>query len=145
MIDLNLLFLFVGVMLFAYWINYCMGVPLSKNPADIDVDAIFFFFPYTLAVRKLKKFHQWEAIQTQWMEEIRLTQGARHLLQARREHMREVYISGREFFTWERAILCPVCFHFWLSLAIWAIFVQDMILFSSLFYLANHLLIRKIA
>lgn len=143
--SLELFLLFVGVMLFAYWSNYCMGTPLARNPADIDVNAIFFFIPYMMAVRKLKKFHLWKDIDEQWTAEARLTNGARQLLQARREHMREVYISGREFFTWEKAILCPVCFHFWLSLLVWALFIQDHVLISSLYYLANHFFIRKIS
>jgi hypothetical protein len=122
-----------------------MGSPLADDVKHVDVDSIFFFFPYMLAVRKLKKYHLWNDIDEEWRREINVTHGSKSKLQARRDHMREVFATGREFFTWERGLLCPVCFHFWLTLFVWALFIQDAILISALFYLANHFLIRKIS
>ena len=140
----ELLLLFVGIALFAYWINYCMGTPLASNPNDVDIQAIFFFIPYTLAVRKLKQYHLWTEIKSQWVAELQLTHGARERNQARKNHMREVYVAGREFFTWEKSFLCPVCLQFWATFAIWALFIHDFLALSALYYLANHFLIRKI-
>lgn len=144
MIALEFFYIFLGCMLYAYWLNYCMGSPMAKDVSDVDVNAIFFFFPYMLAVRKLKRYHLWADIEKDWRQELAVTHGARQQSQARREFMRNVYDAGREFFTWEKAILCPVCFHFWLTLIVWALFIHDQILLSSLYYLANHFFIRKI-
>lgn len=151
MFDIDLLLLMTGIMLFAWWANYVMGTPFAENPNKVDVGAIMFTIPYTLALRRLKNAGALKDIIKQHAAEMVLTKGAYQRELARSANKRDLYLTGREFFTWERSILCPVCFHFWLSLPIFwtcmcydCIFVDENVWLAVFYYLANHFIIRKI-
>lgn len=149
-LEFQLFLILTGIMLFSYWLSYCMGKPLAKTVQDMDASAILFWIPYELAKRKLKQASLWSAVNEQWREQYRQANNVRDKIEALRDHRADVVYGARELFTWERSLLCPVCLHFWLSL----FFVQlayylhylrpDVLLLTAFLYLVNHLFIRKI-
>lgn len=141
-----------GLMLFSYWFNYAMGGPLSEDVKKVDTKAILFFIPNELARRRLKIMGLLSSMRSELITELAMTQDAKVKHGLRQDKRRDIYIAGREFFTWERSILCPVCFHWWLTVIVGAVFLSfDLMgaradLFVAAFtYLVNHLFIRKIS
>ena len=148
----ELIFWLTGLMLFSYWINYVMGSPLADPPHRPDVKAILFSVPNYLALRQLQKHGLIVKFRDQLLDELSTTnnQSLRNGLKI--DHKLATYLAGREFFTWERTILCPICFHFWLSAAFAVILLSfDLLnaradlLLGCFTYLVNHLIIRKIS
>ncbi len=152
---ITLICILTAVMLFAYWANYVMGNPLTDNPRDIDVGAIGHPIPNELALRRLQRLDRHcntdvvGRLMQGHVEELNVTSEplTRHGL--RQDFKRELLVTARKLFTWERAILCPVCLHWWLTVIIVAsLFIinfmtLDQLPLAGLTYLVNHLLIRK--
>lgn len=140
-----------GIMLFSYWFNYVMGSPLADPPNKPDVKAILFDVPNYLAVRRLHNVGALPKFMDQLLDELAVTSDPRSRNGLKTDNKLNTYLAGREFFTWERIILCPICFHFWLSLTFAVILLsfdlmnarQDYLL-GCFTYLINHLIIRKI-
>lgn len=148
----ELILILTSIMLFAYWLNYAMGSPLADNQNDVDVKAILFDFPQWLAIRRLKQFGEYDRYITQYRKELSLTSELGQKEKTRLDFKKNMFISGREFFTWERSLLCAICLHWWLSIIvgtilIWISFVQTGSDYFTGFltYLVLHLVIRKIA
>lgn len=140
-----------GLMLFSFWLNYCMGNPLADNPNHVDVGAIFFFFPKWLADRRLRQNKIFHALRIKAQEEVALEKDPLGRIESIRESERWSYQKGREFFNWEKSILCPICFHWWLTvlftgvcLGLDLLHVREQYMLLSFTYLLNHLFIRKI-
>lgn len=148
----ELAILFTGVMLFSYWINYAMGGPLSDDERKVDVGAILFFIPKWLAIRRLKKIGIFHEALSEILQELAMTKNPRTRKALAKDKKRDLYLSGREFFTWERSFLCAICFHFWLTLLvglglIWfdALHARADFFIGVFYYLGNHFFIRKIS
>lgn len=148
----ELIFILTGVMLFAYWLNYVMGGPLSDDPRKIDEKAILFKFPFWLATRRLILKNLYWSLREGARGELKLTNDVRVRNQLRLEKRKDMYLTGRDFFTWERSLLCPICLHWWLTLVVafpllWMdmFHARDDFFLAAFIYLANHLIIRKIS
>lgn len=148
----EIILLLTGLSLFSYWLNYIMGGPLSDDVNKIDVKAILFNFPYFLAIRRLKKLGIYGMIYGDLIQELAMTKDVKTKYRLKMDKRRDIYLAGREFFTWERSFLCPICLHWWLTLLVGAVLFSinafharaDFFL-AAFVYLANHLLIRKIS
>ena len=136
-----------GVMFFAHWLTYIMGEPLGDNPRARE---ILFSVPYWLAVRRLNSFKLLGKIKASQAAELEMTTdpGTRRLLLI--DQRLAIYLKGRELFTWERALLCPVCLHWWATLIVVVFLLSfDMLgaradlWLACLTYLFTHFLIRK--
>jgi hypothetical protein len=149
---IGIIALLTGVMLFSYWIHYCMGSPMAKDVKDVDVGAILFFLPRDFSDRRLAKLgiliEMWE----RHNDELKLTDDPVRHQEMRIDFERDRYEAGRKFFTWERSVLCPICLHWWLTVLV----VNLCIAFGwlhmgghlgavALTYLVNHFFIRKIS
>lgn len=148
----DLILILTSIMLFAYWLNYAMGSPLANKRDDVDQKAILFFIPQSLAIRRLKEFEVYKKYLTQYYEELNVTGELEQKEKTRSEHQLNMFLAGREFFTWERSFLCSICLHWWASLIVGGIFLGfDLFnaradFFQAAFtYLVLHLIIRKIA
>lgn len=140
------------LMLFSYWLVYCMGSPLADQPRDIDKGAIFFFIPMSLATRRLKQKDLFAGLRTDLYSGLVGNEDQRNRQQWIKQHREDVVVIGREFFTWERSLLCPICLHWWLTVILlilailfgWNVFFEFPL--QTIFvYLINHFFIRKIA
>jgi hypothetical protein len=148
----DLILTMTGVMLFCHWFYYVIGSPLAKDLKDIDGGAILFSFPYNLAVRRLRSVNAWKGMAANHIQEMDMVKDPITRRQLRRDHREHTVAAGREFFTWERSILCPICLHFWLTLLVGLVFIifdimharADFFL-AALVYLVTHLIIRKIS
>ncbi len=145
----QLVLLLIGAMLFAHWFYYVVGTPLAARVDDINVTAMLSFIPYLLARRRLKGAMLDAALEF-WRQEHQLANDPHNELLALREHRRNVIRLGREFFTWEKVFLCPVCLHWWLSLQVtwtWVVihgWQWHAVPVAALTYLFTHLIIRKL-
>lgn len=142
--------LLIGLALFSYWLNYCMGTPLADNPNEVDVGAIFFFIPNRLARRRLKQHDLLADYRRALAEDLLATSDPVRRLELRQENRRDAYAQGRKFFTWERSLLCPICFHWWLTILVIAggLLISFNLFFdlqAPLAYLVTHLIIRKLS
>ncbi len=113
--------------------------------------AILFFFPRHLSRRWL----DWHNLEYEWNErletELGMTQNPVTKRQLYLDNMRDRYLAGREFFGWERALLCPVCLHWWLTVMVVSVAcifhllcIRDHLALVAFIYLVNHFFIRKI-
>lgn len=148
----DLIVTLTGLMLFAYWFAYVAGGPLSSKADDIDGGAFLIALPYLLAIRRLARAGVWKGIWSNFIQELDLTSDPKTKAQLRKDHKVNTIMAGREFFTWERSLLCPICLHFWLTVLVGLVFISFNImharadLFLAAFvYLVNHFIIRKIA
>lgn len=137
-----------GVMLFAYWFNYIMGSPLSDEPKPRE---ILFWVPYNLAVRRLIQSKQFGKIKAAQSAELEIVSDQRTRRQLVDDQRLAIFLEGRDLFTWEKSLLCPICFHFWLTIAVGVVFLLFDILnaradfwLAGFSYLSTHFLIRKI-
>lgn len=149
--NIELIFLFTSLALFAYWLNFVMGGPLA-DAQKVDPDAMLFFIPFKLAAIRLKNKGLLTDIVAEQMDEIKLSRDPFVWTKLVSDHRLAIYLKGRELFTWEKALLCPVCFHWWITLIVgFMLFIFDGFnirtdfLFAAFLYLVNHLLIRKIS
>lgn len=140
-----------GLMLFSYWIIYCLGSPLARDRQHVDPTAIGFFVPHWLAYRRVRLHNVAGTLEDQHLIEYNVTTDPVQRQRMRREMKLDVLESGREFFTWERSLLCPVCLHWWITLLAVALFVvfnwlnlRDHLWWAAFAYLSNHLFLRKI-
>lgn len=142
-----------GIMLFSYWLNYCMGTPLAKDVQDVDINAILFGIPKDMANNRIHKNGLHKMLWDKYVEEAQATPGtdAYENRLGAEEYHRNRYQYGRVFFLWEKSVLCPICLHFWMTaifvvacLLLNTLHVRDQFWFASFIYLFNHLLIRKI-
>lgn len=148
--DINLIVSLTGIMLFCYWFNYAIGNPLAPFE-HVDSRAILFWLPLYLVERRLKEVDRYHDFVESLTDQLAVTEDplvrTDLYLEARTNRM----VKGRSLFTWERALLCPVCLHFWLTV----IFVAACLLLNQLHareclplaaftYLVNHFFIRKI-
>lgn len=148
----ELILILTGIMLFAYWLNYIMGGPLSDDENKVDVRAILFFMPMAMAIRRLRHLGIYDAAMASLQEELAVTRDAKLRRRLEIDHRRNLYLTGREFFTWERSLLCPICLHWWLTVLVGFVFVwfdlfharADFFL-AAFVYLFTHFLIRKIS
>jgi hypothetical protein len=138
-------------MLFAYWLNYIMGSPLATDPKDIDERAILFSFPLWLAKQRLTKDY-FKDMKSRFYQEINITSDYITKVGLGRDFKKDILFKGRELFTWERSLLCPICFHWWLSVIAGVVLLWDDslnaradFLQAVLAYLVLHLIIRKIS
>ena len=140
-----------GLMLFAYWLIYVFGSPLAEDLRHVDPTAFLAKVPRELAWRRLRKAKLAEDFWAELQETLAISKG-RLARAAMRDWQRNVVDAGRSFFTWERALLCPICLHFWLTVLFGAVFLtfdllharQDWLL-AGFTYLLNHFFIRKIS
>lgn len=88
-------------------IDVCLGHPAKEEGADVK--AIFFFFPFWLAVRRLKKYDKYE----EFYKGFKPTLNAPDLsvkAMAKVNYKNAVFNFGKEFFTWEKGFgMCPKC------------------------------------
>lgn len=149
---IGIIALLTGVMLFSYWIHYCMGSPMAKDVADVDVGAILFFIPSWLADNRLAKQNALADIVENQQSELQITDDPVKLADLLNDHARYRYEAGRKFFFIEKSFLCPICLHWWLT----ALVVNLCIAYGwlhmgghlgavALTYLVNHFFIRKIS
>lgn len=143
---------FTVIMLFSYWLNYCMGSPLADKADSVDTGAILFFFPYWLAKRRLVETGNLQSIKTSQAERMQLISEPVTKKRQQKSDKLHNYVQGREFFTWERSLLCPICLHWWLTLLVALIslpagwqFIYQYPFQAAFAYLVNHFIIRKIA
>lgn len=148
----EIIFILTGIMLFAYWFNYLMGGPLSDDANNIDTKAILFAIPNGMAIARLKSLKVYRDMTRQLTDELAMTKDEVTKQRLRQDKKRDIYVAGREFFTWERSILCPICFHWWLSVIAGVLLIYFGVAQTGadyftgfLAYLVNHLLIRKIS
>jgi hypothetical protein len=144
--------LLTGLMLFAYWLHYCMGSPMAMDVEDVDVGAILFSIPAWLADRRLVHQLTLTDILEAQREELNVTSDPVKLADLMVDHARDRYEAGRKFFTWEKSFLCPICLHWWLTVIVVGLAlvfnwlqIRDHAGAAALIYLINHLFIRKIA
>lgn len=147
---LELVAILTGLMLFSYWLIYCYGSPLNDDAKHVDTRAILGFVPYYLAQRRLEQKGLLKSARSQYQEGMRFAADLKEKVQTQRDYDLDIVIAGRFFFTWERSLLCAVCFHWWLTCGMVAFLVgtgfvrcEDLGL-VALTYLVNHLFIRKI-
>lgn len=141
-----------GLMLFAYWLNYVFGSPLADGPHRPDPGAILASFPRALAWRRLRKEKLADEYWSRLQEMLGFAREAKIRRQTFKDWQLDILEAGRVFFTWERTILCPVCFHFWATVIFGVICLsfnllharQDLLL-AGFTYLLNHFFIRKIS
>jgi len=145
---LGLVGLLVGLALFAHWFTYVLGSPLA-TPDRVDPSAILFFVPYLLAKRRLRgKLFEWAV--DAWRQQLNANSDRIGATQALLDHRHNVVVQGRVLFRWERALLCPVCLHFWLTVLAgvgWCALhgpLRADLAIGALTYLFLHLLIRKL-
>lgn len=143
---------FSSIMLFAYWLVYCMGSPLADQPRDIDKGAILFFIPMWFAIRRLKENDLYAGMRNELYNGLIQNKDPKNRQEWRKQHREDLIVIGREFFTWERSLLCPICLHWWLTVLLmplalvfgWSAFFIFPL--QTIFvYLLNHFFIRKIA
>jgi hypothetical protein len=145
-----------GLMLFTYWFNYVMGSPAADDIAKVDVNGILFELPFSLAYRRLimrrDRKAKLESIEEHYREEQSVTSDPLTEWGLYEDERREIFRVGREFFTWERSITCPICLHWWLTVIFGAVCIslnllhaREDYLLAGFTYLLNHLFIRKIA
>lgn len=148
----ELIITLTGLMLFAYWFAYVAGGPMSDHADDIDGGAFLIALPYELAIRRLVRAGMWKRIYQDYVQELDVTSDPKIKAQMRKDHKADTIMAGREFFTWERSILCPICLHFWLTLLVGLVFILFDIMharadffLAAFVYLVNHFIIRKIS
>lgn len=148
----ELILLLTGIMLFAYWLNYIMGSPLADKPEDVDIKAILFDIPNAMALKRLNDLDLLKARTKSLMNDLSVTSDPAVRVKTRNDHKLDDYIAGREFFTWERAFLCPICLHFWATIITAVILLvrdsydaRDDFFQGAFTYLVLHLIIRKIS
>lgn len=141
-----------GLMFLAYWWAYITGGPLSKKADDVDPGAILFGIPYRLAMRRLSRAAMLYQILENQAAEMELTKGQIDRKELARDHRLDLFLTGRKLFTWERALFCPVCLHWWLTILVGIVFTifdllgaREGIFLAGFVYLVNHFLIRKIS
>lgn len=139
-----------GVMLFAHWFAYIMGNPLA-DPGKVDTKAILFWVPFSLSYRRLKRAGLDKKIIQRHANEIMMASDPVTKRGLQDDQVQEVYLMGRDLFTWEKSLLCPVCFHWWATLIVGVVLITfDLlnaradIFLAAFTYLFTHLLIRKI-
>lgn len=149
---LELIAILTAVMLFAYWLVYCMGSPVADDIRDVDLRGILFFFPWWMARKRMAQWHLHQDAGKEWRDEAQVTTGSRAKLQAHREWKRRYFETARDFFTWERALFCPICLHWWLTIIVVAVLFATgywkglpALGLCGLVYLINHFFIRKIS
>lgn len=142
----DLIFLMVTLSLFPYWFSFSMGNPLAKEES-IDVHAILFFIPLSFAIKRLEDNNLLSCIVDHQDEEMKLEKNIWRQMEAREAQKKALYVAGRDFFTWEKMFLCPVCLHFWLTVVAFPfalIFLSSEFLPFVFLYFVTHLFIRKI-
>lgn len=147
----EIIILLTGLMLFSYWLNYLMGGPLA-DPGKVNVREILFWVPEWLARRRLKMLGQLHKMEQRHATEIMVTTDPITKHGLKRDQREDVYMAGREFFTWEKSLLCPICFHWWLTVIVGAFLLifdglnaRADFLLAAFTYLVNHFLVRKIS
>lgn len=145
-----------GIMLFTYWLNYIMGRPNAEDIQKVDMSGILFWVPLWLAKCRLNSCYQLkkkvDEIREQFFEEIKVTGDFLVQHQLIRDQNREIFRVGREMFTWERSITCPICLHWWLTVIFGSVCLtfnllhaREDYLLAGFTYLLNHFFIRKIS
>jgi hypothetical protein len=148
---INLICCLTGIMLFSYWLNYVMGTPLADEPKHVDTGAFLFDWPLAMARRRLRQYGKLDAIRAELKEDLTHTKDPAKKRELRRDARLNMVIEGRKLFSYEKALLCQVCLHWWLTV----IFVAGDLTFdifhtreyfgtALLTYLVNHFFIRKI-
>jgi hypothetical protein len=73
-------------------------------------------------------------------------------VRAYKQWRRQYFETARDFFNWERSILCPICLHWWLTVIVVGVLFSvgywhglDTLGLCGIVYLTNHFIIRKIA
>lgn len=125
---------------------------MAEKHDGIRSREILFGLPFWLAKRRLKRQNLWVDLNSSKVAELAVTSDkqVRHALKY--DHIRDLYLAGREFFTWEKSLLCPICFHWWITVAVGAVLLAFNLLdaradypLAALTYLVNHFIIRKIS
>lgn len=135
-LDTGLLLLLLA--LFCYWLDLVWGHPLSDN---FNPHAILFFIPYHFAKYRLKQLDELHKFTKQRAEQLVVAEDKKSRADIEWQHKVMVYQTGMQYFTYERAILCPICFHWWLSVPI---IFYDVNITVFFYYLVTHFIIRKI-
>lgn len=140
-----------SIMLFSYWLVYIMGSPLADKADDIDERAILFSFPLWLAKRRLTPEYL-KDMKSRYYQEMNLASDYVVKIGLKRDLNKNILLKGRELFTWERSLLCPICLHWWatlifgiISLSFDLFHAREDFFIAGFVYLVLHLIIRKIA
>jgi hypothetical protein len=148
---INLICCLTGIMLFAYWLNYVMGTPLADDPKHVDPDAFLAYIPLGLARARLRQVGKLADMEYGYAADMEHIKDAVRQRQLDKDARRDMIVTGRQLFGWERALLCPVCLHWWLTVIFMAIcltfdyYQAHAHLGAAAFtYLVNHFFIRKI-
>lgn len=148
---INLVCCLTGIMLFAHWLNFVMGTPLAEDPKHVDTGAFLFDWPLAMARRRLRQYGKLAPMRAELKEDLTHAKDRARRRELKLEAQRNMLVEGRKLFTYEKAVLCPVCLHWWLTV----IFVAICLTFdyyhidahlgaAMLTYLVNHFFIRKI-
>lgn len=147
----ELILTLTGIMLFAYWFTFIMGSPLA-DPDKVNPREILFGIPLWMATRRLKMAKVWADSRASQLEELSMTKDPGTKKGLEKDHRLAILLAGREFFTWEKSILCPICLHWWVTVIVGiALLITDTFnaradfFLAAFVYLANHFIIRKIA
>lgn len=148
----DLVMTLTGLMLLAYWFTYVAGSPLATKADDIDGGAFLIAIPYRMAARRLARAGMWASIKSAYLDDLAVTSNPKTRAEMKKDHKAETIVAGREMFTWERSILCPICLHFWLTILVGLVFIsfnimhaREDLLLAAFVYLVNHFIIRKIS
>lgn len=120
-------FITIGILAgcLTHFLNYCMGKPGSKEFSPYE---IFSFYTVWLSKMRLKKVGLWDQYSEQYHDNLKRVEGKAGLITMKNDFKKQWYDAADPFFTWERAIgMCPVCFGFWVSLAVATFFVNNVV------------------
>lgn len=98
---------------FNFFLDYCLGKPMSKEPS---LKAIFSFYAIWLATNRLKKMNQLNSIINSFSEQLNSDNPT--LRADGKDQMNlTILITAQRYFTWEQPFgMCPFCTNFWFSL-----------------------------
>lgn len=133
---------------FNYFLDYCLGHPMSDD--KVSIKAILFRYSYWLAKRAMpmKKYQGLVAHYAKLLNnedpEVRM--------QGREQLKTAVMYEGRKYFFYEQAIgMCPFCTNFWCSMIAALIFfftiplhVFNPIVFFLFTPIFSHTILRKL-
>lgn len=126
------------IMLFVYWVDFVWGHPLAD---EYNETAILFGIPYYFAKRRLDSMNALQPLVKHRAEQMVATNDKRIRADIEREYKINVFSTGRQYWTYEKMIFCPICFHWWICLPILLTNVSAELF---LYYLITHFIIRKI-
>lgn len=133
---------------FNYFLNYCLGEPMSNEPSP---KAIFSRYSLFIAKRRLKKMDALKPIADYYLPML-TSPNLSDSLDAEKQMNQAILLGGQKYYTYEQALgMCPFCTGFWCALIsafLFFLFIpfqhfNPLILFILIPIFA-HLILRKI-